>query len=222
MEWTRKLGLTYWESYNGHLPLTDDSGKIAGYKEKLASAGIQIMAYGVVGFGADKAKNRAVFEFAKAMGIAVLSADPKPEAFDDLDQLVEEFGIHIAIHNHGPGHPYDKIKNVEDAIKGRHERIGSCVDTGHYLRSKEDPVDAIRRLGKRVYAVHLKDVRSAKTFTVVGDGDLDVPGVLRELKKLKYSQCLALEYEENPDNPIADIRRSLAHVQKAVKKVAGK
>jgi sugar phosphate isomerase/epimerase len=215
LEWTRKLGLHYWEAYPRHLPETDDDAQLSGYRSKLGAAGVTLMAYGVVRFGADTTANRALFQFAKKAGIATLSADPEPGAFDQLDRLVDEFGVNVAIHNHGPGARYDKIKDVVHAVEGRHPRIGACVDTGHFLRSQEDPVEAIHRLGKRVHGVHLKDVRGATEFTVLGKGDLDVLGVLKTLEPLGFSECLALEYEENPEDPIADIRQCLEVVREA-------
>src|SRR5207247_6290409 len=103
---------------------TREAAKIADYKRKLDAAGIKLVAYGVEGFGKDTDANRKEFEFAKAMGIAVISADPTPEAFDSLDKLVDEYRINIAIHNHGPGARYDKIDSVSRAIQNHHERIG--------------------------------------------------------------------------------------------------
>src|SRR5262245_37223806 len=126
---TKELRLTFWESFNKHFPVTDNSAKIAEYKKKLTDSGIKLVAYGVEGFGKDTDANRKEFEFAKAMGISVISADPAPEAFDNLDKLVEEYRINIAIHNHGPGARYDKIDSVTRAIQNHHERIGACVDT---------------------------------------------------------------------------------------------
>lgn len=219
LEQTRRLGLRYWESWNVHLPATTDATQVNEAKSKLRAAGVQVLAYGVVGFGADAAKNRQLFEFAKLMGIQTLSADPTPEAFNQLDKLVEEFGINIAIHNHGPRSRYDKLESVTEAIKGRQRRIGACVDTGHFLRSRVDPAKAIETIGDRVYGCHLKDVKDAQTFTVLGKGDLDLVGVLRALKKLKYNQVLALEYEEHPENPIAEIEECLAAVRAAVQKI---
>jgi inosose dehydratase len=220
---TKELGLTYWESFNKHFPVSDSSAKIADYKKKLADAGIKLIAYGVQGFGKDTDANRKEFEFAKAMGIAVISADPAPEAFDNLDKLVEEYRINIAIHNHGPGSRYDKIESVTRAIQNHHERIGACVDTGHYLRSDVNPVAAIEAFGARTYGVHLKDVKKLpdgkKKFAILGQGDLDVVGCLKLLKKLKFEHCMSLEYEENEQNPIADIQQCLEAVRAAVKKV---
>ncbi len=108
------------------------------------------------------------------------------------------------------------------AIRDHHERIGACVDTGHYLRSDVNPVDAIQAFGPRTYGVHLKDVKNLpggeKKFTILGQGDLDIVGCLKALKKLKFEHCMALEYEESKENPIADIQQCLAAVREAVKK----
>ena len=220
---TKELGLRHWESFSKHFPLTDSAAKLADYKKQLAAQGITLVAYGVQAFGKDSSANRKQFEFAKAMGITTISADPTPESFDNLDKLVEEFRINIAIHNHGPGSRYSKIEDVLDAVRNHNERIGACVDTGHYLRSDVNPVAAIEAFGPRTYGVHLKDVKTLdggkKQFTILGKGDLDVVGCLKLLKKLKFDQCLSLEYEENEKNPMADIRECLAVVRDAVKKV---
>jgi inosose dehydratase len=215
---TRQLGLGYWEAYNDHMPLTESAEQLEGYRKKLQDAGVKVMAYGVVGFGAEKERARHVFTFAKAMGIETISADPTPDALGYLDGLVEEFGINVAIHNHGPGSRYDKISQVQAAIQGRNHRIGACVDTGHYLHSDEDPVEAIRRFGDRVYGVHLKDVTADKHFTELGKGSLKLSEALKLLKDLKYQHCLALEYEEHPRDPIPGIQECLAAVRAAVAK----
>lgn len=220
---SKELGLKYWESFRNHLPMTDDSRKLAEYKQKLDDHGITLMAYGVQRFTKNTDENRKQFEFARAMGITSLSADPDPDSFDSLDKLVEEYKVNIAIHNHGPGARFDKIESVVKAIANHHERIGACVDTGHFLRSDESPVAAIKAFGPRTYGVHLKDVKNLpdgkKQFTVLGKGDLDIVGCLKELAKLRYEHCMALEYEENPKDPIADIRECMAAVQAAVKRV---
>ena len=62
---------------------------------------------------------------------------PRSRAFDELDKLVENFGIAVGIHNHGPGHRYAKIETIANAIKDHHPKIGCCIDTGHFLRSRK-------------------------------------------------------------------------------------
>ena len=138
---------------------------------------------------------------------------------------------------------YESLENTgEQVVKDRHPKIGACVDTGHYLRRNENPVDAIKRLGQRVFGVHLKDVKGYRTeaeaqafvktgsarrqlkkeqkfFTLLGQGDLDVVGCLRLLRRLKYKNIVSLEYEENKDNPLSDIAVCLEIVRKAVAKL---
>jgi len=119
------------------------------------------------------------------MGIPVITADPAPESFAYLARLCQEYRIRVAIHNHGPNTRYDTIRTVEDAMRGQPDWIGACIDTAHFLRSGEDPVEAARRFGKRVHAVHLKDVKDRTRYTLLGEGDLDLVGFLRVLRRIR-------------------------------------
>jgi inosose dehydratase len=213
---TRELGVHFWEAFPDHIPTTTDPQQIAERKRQLETAGVTLMGYGVVPLGTDEAANRKYFEFARAMGLKYLSASPEPGSFDGLDKLVEEYGVAVGIHNHGPGDHFAKIETIEKAIKDHHPKIGCCVDTGHFLRSREDPVHAVEAFGKRVYGVHLKDVKDANTFTILGKGDLRTVDLLKLLARNNYEHCLAIEYEENPENPLDDIKACLAEARKAI------
>ncbi len=240
---TNKLGLHYWEAFRNHIPIGTVPSYIAAQKEKLSKAKVTLASYGVVSFNADETKAREIFDFAKAMNLMSISADPdKDEAtISMLEKLVEEYQIPIAIHNHGPGHRYDKVDDVLAVVQNRHPLLGACVDTGHYLRSNEDPVEVIHKLGARVFGVHLKDVRTihseeekkqlletlpknraaqltreGKIFTILGEGELNLVGTLRALRDVKYTRNLSLEYEENPKNPLSDIEISLGNLRNAV------
>jgi inosose dehydratase len=214
---TKELGLHYWESYSAHT--SPDPARAAEYKSLASASGVQVIGFGVSGFSKDNDKNRKYFEFGKAMGVGYLSADPTADAFDSLDKLTEEYGIAIGIHPHGPGSRWEKIDQIQAAIKGHSDKIGICLDTGHLLRSKEDPVRAVDVFGKRIYGVHLKDVKDARTFTILGEGDLKLTTLLQKLAQLNYSYCMALEYEENEKDPIADIRKCLDATRAAVAKI---
>jgi len=213
---TKALGLTYWEGWDGHLPITDDPRQIDLYKQKLAANGIQMPTYGVVGFSNNEADARKKFEFAKAMGIRTMSAYPTLDSLTMLDKLVEEYKINLGIHNHGPGDSlYDTIDKQVVALKGHSLRIGACIDTGHYLLSDERPETAAGTFGTRVYGVHLKDVKGIpggkKSFTELGKGALDVNVFLKEIIKFGYPQrgVLSLEYEEHADDPTPYIEECL-------------
>ena len=216
----KDLGLKYAQFTGKHLPMTDDKAKIDAAKEKLKAAGVQIMSWGVQKFTKDAEATKKAFAFAKAMGFSVYSAAPTPDSFESLAGLTKEHGIKIAIHNHGPGDKeYALLDQVQKAVEKWPVEIGACVDTGHVLRSGEDPVKWIRALGPRVHDVHIKDFSDPKTEHVLGKGKLDVLGVLKALKEVKFTGILALEYEVNGPKVLDDVKECLAAVREASKKL---
>jgi sugar phosphate isomerase/epimerase len=225
LEEINKLGLGSVELFAAHFPLNASDSDIEAMKSKTQSLGIKMMGHGVNPFSKDHQANRRWFEFAKKAGIRNLSADPSEDAFESLDKLCDEYQIRIAIHNHGPGARYDKISDVLSAIKGRHPLIGACADLGHYIRSGEDPVRAINLFEGRLYGIHLKDFAEQKARTkgvILGKGHLDVVGVFKALRKVNFPAdgCLSLEYEENPKDPLADVKECLAVAADAAQKSA--
>ena len=216
----KTLGIRYAEFFSKQLPITDDAARIEAAKEKLKAHGVQILSWGVQRFTKDAADTKKSFAFAKAMGFSVYSASPTPDSFESLAELSKESGIKIAIHNHGPeDKTYGRLEQVQKAVEKWPVEIGSCVDTGHVLRIGEDPVKWIQALGPRVHDVHIKDFSDAKTEHVLGKGKLDIPGVLKALKEVKYQGNLALEYEVNGPKLIEDVKECLAAVREAAKKL---
>jgi len=218
------MGLHYVEFFSKHLNPAATDKQLAENRQLLKRAKVSISAHGVNRFSKDEAANRKVFEFAKRAGIRNITANPTPDSFDSLDKLVAEYNIRIAIHNHGPGALYDTIASVQKAVKGRHKLIGACVDTGHFIRSKEDPVKAVHELGPRVFGVHMKDEAKQEKKShnvVIGSGHLDVLGLFKGLKKVGFPAdgSLSLEYEANPANPIDDMKQCLAVAREAIAKL---
>ena len=221
-----EAGFKQVEFYSGMLPIDASPEVIQGTLEKVKAHGLTMSAHGVNRFGADAAENERIFKFAQSCGIKTITADPSPECFEQLDELVERFDIRIAIHNHGPSHRYNKVVDVLRAIEGHNDRIGACADLGHYIRSGENATEVLRLLKGRLFGVHLKDFAEMKEKTkgvILGKGHLDVEGVMDALLEVKFPAdgALSLEYEEKPDNPVDDIRQcqkiAAAAIEKAVK-----
>jgi len=220
----RDLGFKFVEFYPGMFPIDSDAAAIAALKQKLADLGITISAHGVNRFTKDDAANRRMFEFAKAAGIRTFSADPDPDSFESLDKLVKEFDVRVGIHNHGPTHRYNKAIDVLRAVEKYDERIGACADLGHYIRSGERPVEVIRLLKGRLWGVHLKDFAEMQDKTkgvILGKGHMDVPAVMEALAAVRFPAdgALSIEYEENPQNPLDDIRQCAEAARAAIAKV---
>src|SRR5581483_3718224 len=214
LEQYQTLGLKYAEFFSKHVPLESTPAQLAAVKTLCAEYGVTPVAYGVQRFTKNTDANRKNFELGKALGLKYLSADPDPDSFDSLDKLCEEYKIAIGIHPHGPQgrgnnlklHRWYSAEVIMKAVKDHSPLIGTCIDTGHILRcvllnKPLDPVEQIRIMGKRNYGLHLKDFDpKKKEEVIVGQGALDVPGVLRALKDVGFQGYANLEYELNPQD----------------------
>lgn len=226
LDHTKNLGFEEVEFFSGMFPLTASDEEIQKMVQKVKGLGLKISAHGVNGFTKDAQANRKVFEFAKKAGVKNISAAPTPDSMDSLNELVKEFDIRIAIHNHGPSDRFNKVVDVLRAIEGLDPRIGACADLGHFIRSGEKPVDVIRALAGRLYGVHLKDFAEMKESTrgvILGQGHLDCAAVFDAMIQAKFPAdgALSLEYEENPKDPIEDIRQCVATAKSAMIKAKG-
>jgi len=225
---TQELGIRHVEFYQKHAPLGSTPAQIAALLKLCANYDIKPIAYGVQGFTKNYDTGKRTFEFGKALGIRTFSADPDPDSFDTLDKLVDEYKIAIAIHPHGPTgggklHRWYSAEVIMNAVKDHNSLIGSCLDTGHLIRSEQlgkklDPVAEIRVMGPRNFGIHLKDHDNArKTDVIYGKGVLDVPAVLKALKEVKFKGYISIEYEAHPENPSPDMKACLDVVKEAVK-----
>lgn len=203
----KELGLEFVEAFPGHLPM--DRANAERAKEVLGKYGVKLISYGVVHIGREERRARELFEFAKGMGIEIITADPDPDSLDMLDRLVEEFGIYVAIHNHGPGSRYPGVDSVAKAIEGHHKMIGLCYDVGHGARAGDDILKAPGKVKGRIYGVHMKDINERKRDCLVGTGILDIKGFIKELKKFNFSGAFMLEHEVGGEDPIQGIRKSI-------------
>ncbi|MCU0704668.1 MAG: sugar phosphate isomerase/epimerase [Fimbriiglobus sp.] len=226
------LGVRHAEFYRGHIPTDSTGDKLKAIKKLLAEYGVSPVSFGVEGFSKNADQCKKLFAFAAELGVKYLSADPDPDSLDTLDKLVAEYKIAIAIHPHGPVgnkmmHRWKSAEFIMKAVKDHHELIGTCLDTGHLIRSAQigvdlDPAAEVKTMGARNFGLHLKDHdNQRKTDVVFGDktGKLDVPGVLKALKEVKFKGYIAIEYEANENDPTADVKACLAYLKDQVKKL---
>lgn len=80
------------------------------------------------------------------------------------------------------------------------ERLGLCVDTGHFHSAGVDIPGFIRRHGSRIYAVHFKDHVGAVSVGI-GRGEINLAAVIAALREVGYAGGLTIELEvEDPTN----------------------
>jgi inosose dehydratase len=224
---TSDLGLHFVELYQKHAPMKSTPEQIKALLKMCGDYGITPNAYGVEEFTKNHDANKKKFDFGKELGIKTFSANPTADSFDSLDKLVEEYKISIGIHPHGPQgnelHRWYSAEVILEAVKDHNPLIGSCLDTGHLIRAEQlgkklDPAAQVRVMGARNFGMHLKDHDNLhKTDVVFGKGVLDVPGVLKALKEVKFFGYISIEYEAHPEDPSPDLKACLEVFKEAVK-----
>ncbi|MBW6536478.1 MAG: sugar phosphate isomerase/epimerase [Mariniphaga sp.] len=223
-------GFKYVEAYpgqdfgagiEGKTHFSMDGSKRDKMKEMLDSRGLKLINYGVV-----KCKSaeewKQVFEFASAMGIETITAEPLSEHLNLIDQMANEYGINIAIHNHPSPSSYFHPDSVLNALNGKSDRLGACADVGHWIRSGLEPVECLKKLQGKIISLHFKDLneKSREAHDVVwGTGVVGVEAVLKELKSQNFKGVFTIEYEYNWDNNMPEVIESAEYFNQTVKKL---
>ena len=141
-------------------------------------------------------------------------------AFDALVALLRELAsaappsVTVVFHPHtatwieAPG----EVEALASRLRGT--GAGLCLDVGHYLVGGGDPVEAIDRYGSLISHIHAKDVDPAvlarlrageldgfggavreRIFTELGNGALDVAGMVAALDRIGYTGWLMVEQD---------------------------
>jgi sugar phosphate isomerase/epimerase len=187
---------------------------------KLKQHGITPVAYGVVAIPKDPAEARSIFEFAKHFGIRVLNTE-SVDTIDTFEPLVKEYYIKVGFHDHPmkPEKPEYRMWDPNyllEVCKGRDPRIGSCADTGHWVRSGLKPVDCIRILKGRIVSSHLKDLHAPLPSghdVPFGTGVSDVKAILNEFYAQGFVGPISVEYEYNWEANVEDAKQCIEFVR---------
>lgn len=189
-------------------------------KDKLAQFHIRPVNYGVVQVPKDEAEARKLFEFAKTMGLRAITTE-SVDAIDTIEKMVKEYDIMVGFHDHprrenDPNYRMWDPNYILSIVKDRDPRIGSCADTGHWVRSNLKPVDCLRILKGRIISSHLKDLNEMGPHAhdvPYGTGVSDIPAILQELKSQGFTGNLSIEYEYHWENSIPEVAQCIGFVR---------
>ena len=152
-----------------------------------------------------------------------------------LQDVVTGNGVTTAVHPHW-GLAIASQSDVERLLES--SDVDLCLDTGHLYVAGADPVEIARMATGRVIHVHVKDVDGALAervrtgeitfkqatlegmFTAVGDGDVDIAGVIEVLEGSGYSGWYVLEQDVSLDadpapgeGPMLDAEKSVHYLE---------
>jgi sugar phosphate isomerase/epimerase len=106
------------------------------------AAGLKVMSIGNIDMTKASTVDdlRPLFELAKNFGAPMMVCAPTEANLKFVEQLVREYDIRIAIHNHGPEDPhFPSAQSVLKAVSGLDPRCGLCMDVGHAYRAVRVP-----------------------------------------------------------------------------------
>ncbi len=206
----------------GHLDPAAPKEENLRKKAQLTERGITAYTFGVVKPGTDKEANRRLFEFARLMGMSLIIVEPPDSAaWDNLEQLVKEYDIRLAIHNHGTGTVYGDPATVKKILAVRDHRIGVCLDVGWVTAAGFDAAKVFRDYGDRVFDLHYKDKhietaadgKRVPVDTEIGKGDANYEGLFAAIKETGWSGVLAIETDSKAfaEDPNRLVREAAAH-----------
>jgi inosose dehydratase len=171
--------------------------------------------------------------------------DPDARQWDELvaglamvDGVCQRHGLVQVLHPH-VGTLIERAEHVHEVLERSDVRW--CLDTGHLAIGGTDPVAFAAEYGDRVGLVHLKDVdlpqapaviehrvtlleaTRAGLFRSLGQGSVDVAGVVAALEEQGYAGWYVLEQDTTIDgadaasvNPSADVKLSIDYLLGAV------
>jgi len=215
----KKIGVSNLSLKEIHLPLNSSDEKIKIAMDKFKEAGINVYTVGVIYMRTKDAVDQA-FQYAKKVGVNMIVGVPTYDLIDHAEEMVKQYDIKLAIHNHGPEDAlYPAPQDVYNRIKNRDPRVGMCIDIGHAIRAGSAPEKAVRDFKDRLFDLHIKDVSIAAKegkAIEIGRGVIEFPALVTSLRKIKYQGVCSIEFEKDMTDPMVGIAESIGYFKGVV------
>ena len=168
---------------------------------------------------------KKLFQFAKNMGMELITAEPAINDWDLIESLVKKYHIKLAVHNHPQPSEYWSPDNLLKQINQRSKNIGSCADVGHWARAGLNSLNCLKQLQNRIISLHFKDImpkiegENEQHDVVWGEGVLNTTELLRELRRQDFDGIISIEYEYNWDNSVPDIKKCVEYYNQTTERI---
>jgi len=118
-------------------------------------------------------------------------------AMERLGASLREMGITLAYHTHSPEFLAGAREFHHIMLNTNPKNVSFCFDVHWVFRGSSDSnvavFDVLKLYGKRVAELHLRQSSNGIWTETFGDGDIDYPRLVRELKAMKVSPHLVIE-----------------------------
>jgi sugar phosphate isomerase/epimerase len=218
IQMTRALRSPYINIKSFHLEYDLSPSELSAGRREFEEAGLEIVGGGTITFEEDSDPGvEKYFAYARGSGMPLIVATCDPEILPRIERFAKQYGIAVAIHNHGPEDrhypaPADALRYLRDMDP----RMGVCMDIGHTVRANVDIVQAAAEAGPRLLDLHIKDLADLtdpRSQCIVGEGAIPLAELFDQLVRMDYQGYANLEYEIDADDPLPGMRQSFAHMR---------
>lgn len=213
LEEVAELGFDTLDLWTAHLSwawATD--AHIATARTLLAKQGLRVWAYTGY-FGTSLEQFLQSCRIAKGLGASVMAGFSPAAVTPEGVRALRDAGLRLGYENHSEKSADEVVEVIGEADT---DVLGVTVDTGWFTTQGADPVAVIRELGPRVFAVHLKDIRSAGGHETCpyGQGVVEIRGCVAALREAGYSGPLSMEHFPDRGDPRPGIAASVEYLKR--------
>lgn len=206
-----------------HVPYVLDEAAVADVAATVAASGLRVRSINgdigdlntplADGPRADRQRHLTMLvELAVATGAralvlpcGALEHEPVRTLADDLDlvaaeltaaaQMAADRGVELwteSLHYYRLCYDIERAQQLSDRLP---EQVGIVMDFSHIVASGADPGEFVRRFGRRITHVHLRDAVAGNINLSVGNGAVDFDSGLKTLAHAGYQGHFSLELE---------------------------
>ena len=217
LESLRKLGIKYLSIKDFWLPLDATAEEMAAFRDKCASYGVDPYILGPIYMSTPEQVEEA-FAYVQRFGIGMFIGVPSYDVLDLVVTKVRETGIKVAIHTHGPDLPdmFPDIRDIVEKVGNPNLGIGCCMDLAHSYRYGQDPARDIRKYADWIWDIHIKDATlpsKAGVAKEMGRGGMDIPAIVKMLKRIGYKGVISIEYEGEENDPLPAVAETAGYLR---------
>lgn len=136
------------------------------------------------------------------------------DSLQELLRYAEEKSVRIGI-EYEPGLLIERCEELLMLIEEINSPcLGANLDLGHSHVLAEDPEAVVSALDRRIYHVHIEDIKARKHYHLVpGTGDIDFSALFGILEAHNYEGMATVELYSYPHEPEAAARQALSYLK---------
>jgi sugar phosphate isomerase/epimerase len=151
-----------------------------------------------------------MFDVARQLGIPIIAIPAGGKTGDKeltkrefqyigkLCEQAESLGVTLAVKYHKGASVYNLATQIQLLNEVKSPALGVNLDPREIFKAREDYVEVISKLGKKIVHTHIRDYPDPDTEPalpeeqILGRGKIDYPLILQSLKNVGYDKAISL------------------------------